>query len=379
MNQLIKKSKLTIIVFCIFCLVFPSNIVLAYPNEDKPNPSTDTVEVSVGYKMEFFKNEKLTTLKGDGTPFTENDFVRDEKMGWLKCNYNGAEYVVLAGATYSMFDNENSYQWKDYIHYFKEYNTVSFRVNNEVFNGIILSEYGDAMNVEENDSQILAVYIGPSGDENSIKTLLNGDKINVSENGIFQEKVIENDYKKGIFETIVGVVEEGVSIVGDFLESVIVSAETWEIASKLTYTREEIESNAELKDKIEVSDYAIDNNSKLRNVNLKQYVTDKNGKKRVVYTKETPIPAIPVDIYSSTNNSLNILKTNFFDNSVQNTNSGWKILKDAVLFITRLTIYIASALMLTILILKAIELVISTVENNPQKIANSKKIIRNLI
>lgn len=152
--------------------------------------------------------------------------------------------------------------------------------------------------------------------------------------------------------------------------------------NKLTYTRSEIEDNQELNEKIDVKDaeepedFLEQTDAKIiKYANISDEADDKFGNPEKIYTESTEIPVIPIDVYSTFTEKINLFDINFFSTSNTNSNAKWNLLKRIVLGITHVTLYMSAALLITMLIIRSIIFVRTTLGGKPNEAAKSKNIM----
>lgn len=87
---------------------------------------------------------------------------------------------------------------------------------------------------------------------------------------------------------------------------------------------------------------------------------------------------MPADAYTIAL-GIDLFDIDFFNTESSNENTFWKAFKGITRTISKMTLYVAAALLLTLLIYKSIRLIFATISDDPQKIAETKRILNNFI
>lgn len=405
MNKKINKNRNIIFLFSILFIILFSHIEVhaefqtgLYTNDTKENRPISEVQEKAGFKLTYFGGKELASQNPSGKSFSETDFTKNDKYGWCEYNYNGENYVVLAGAAYSLFDSTTvgPFEWKDYIHYFHvgwsyktEYETIEFKFedssfDSEIYKGILLDSRGSAMRVGENEPQILDVYMGTDGESNSAQgEVFNQKKVIVTDDGTFSSSAGSSKTeveKRNIKELVLG----GINLLADTIQTclgeLLIDMNSDDEEIKLTYTREEIEADKTLQKQIEVKDAEeIGKVKTIKNVNVPNYVDNKSGQSEQVYNESTEIPIITADMYSGSINIVNAFDIDFFNQSGKNKNGFFKVVKGIVSTCSHIVLYLSALLIMTMIIWRSILLVFSTIGDSPEGVKESKEIIDNVV
>ncbi len=369
-----------------------------YPHDTEPNPTMDEIDKKQGFKLTYFGG--AATCSG----FSVSDFTQNPKYGWYEFNYNGVNYVVTAIASYAYFKYYTDASWKDYIHYSHtgpdtqsksstEFETFQFQFkengDTELYNAIILDYCGASMKVGENDPQIIDIYMGSSDSYNEQGETFNQQKVSVSTTGVFSSsagKTNSQNKKDMIIEFFAGIFHG----IGDGIQMALNYAGTnmkWKDAKKITYSKGDIEANKNLNKKIQVEDAKSDTSNKteekdykiIKEANISSTADNKQGKKETIYTSSTEIPVMPIDFYSSSIGKVKLFDIDFYNTKSSNSNKLWKGIRQFVSSASHIAMYIAAALLLTMLIWRSILFVRSALGDNPQGAFESRQIMDNFI
>lgn len=159
----------------------------------------------------------------------------------------------------------------------------------------------------------------------------------------------------------------------------------------LVYTKDYLEKNLLLKSQINVIELESENDDS-ENTNeeensqniepgtivLSNEVCNKFGDSEEVFTKDTPIPVIPLDIYTISSGKSPLLDINFWTLSKKNVNEKWVFIKNIVISWAHVILYLAIGLIITMVIWRSILFVYYVTTQQAEKVANSKKIMDNL-
>ena len=102
-------------------------------------------------------------------------------------------------------------------------------------------------------------------------------------------------------------------------------------------------------------------------------------KKETIYTSSTEIPVMPIDFYSSSIGKVKLFDIDFYNTKSSNSNKLWKGIRQFVSSASHIAMYIAAALLLTMLIWRSILFVRSALGDNPQGAFESRQIMDNFI
>ena len=417
-----KKIKIAMTICILFVSIFLCSKIYAVTDDDGPDVSSDNIV----WTFTYYGGERL------GTGLTRNDFSINDTYGWYEYDKDGTKYVVLAGATHELLKAEG-YERFDRIHYFNYYDTVQFKFkdsdDDKIYNGMILDSCGASMNPTEygraDNVQILDVFY-PSEDDEKGRTLVSGKEITLTMDGTFSPTVgKKSSYNRKTVTLII--FSKLLSAIGDTIQGLINFTGTdldWNESTQIVYSRSEIEENERLNRYIKVGDAeevsddkdtdstdntttnSIDNgntnstnntpinknntvntsdadteekNEPLGKINIPCTIENRAGEKENVFTAGTGIPVIPVDIYTSSINKVELFDIDFFSKSNLNSNKYWKMIRSIVVGVSHVVMYISAGLILTIIIYRSILLVVSSLGDDPEGAAEAKKIMDNLV
>ena len=387
-KNLYKKMKFIIVFFVIIFSLFSNLKVIAVTDDDGP----DVKDSNIVWKLTCYSGENL-----GGTGFSESDFTTNEKYGWCEYEKDGVKYVVLAAATHELLNSgEVSATRNDKIHYFSYYDTVQFNFadknfDSNTYNGIILDSCGASMDPtaygHKSNEQILDVYFKSS----TYSTKISGQQVELSMDGTFSSNAGKsNSTTKG--KLLLELIQWGCQGFGNGIQRALnwAAGISKEDRKKLTYTRADIEADSELNEQIQVADAISDaNNDEILNskdynvmktINLKSTADNKKGQSETIYTADTEIPVIRTEFYSTSVTDMKILNINFFDkNNSSNSNSAWKVIRSIVASASHIVMYIAAALLLTMIIWRSIRFVHSSLRDNPEGAYESRQVMDNFI
>ena len=410
MNIKIKTIIKKIIVICIiFIILFPKNISFAefptglYSNDTQQNESIDKIVRGNGFTVKYFtKDGDFDSKNPDDGKFnfeylTEEDTDRvkiNSNYGWYEYKYNGEYYVIVSAASYSLFNSGKNYEWKDYIHYFhvgekygKQYETFEFTLANgdtTIYKAIVLDSNEEAMKVGEDDPQIISVYLGKNKDDTDKEILdLYSDnmRMDISMDGNYENysQATSSSEKKTISDLVMYFFSLAFSAVGDVCQKLIYQACTNTRITYLSYPQSYINSNSYYSKIIQIDkDNANVSNSTLGTINVDSYEYDKNFRRKVLFNKDTQIPVIDYDIYTLTTNQIDLVDINFLNNK-DNQNKVWKLISNIVSVLSHTMLYLSTALILAMIIWRAIIIVVSTFEGNAEKRTKSINIINKVM
>ena len=403
------KNKLHIVLFVviIFILLFPEYKVFAeikslyledngetytYNTEDD---GTDGPEVnSIQYMLTGYGGKFLGATK-NGKRFTDDDFTIDDKYGWRYYEQNGLKYVVFAAATHTYLTStspaDHNYffdKWKfSHIHYFKYFDVIKFKFkdtksDSNEYLGIILDSCGVSTLPQHwwkkkkySQINVLDLYFGSNGDvkgttDNNNANALTGKEVFVTMDGIYSAEADQKDLS--FLNFYMSVFVNLNHTIGDMFQRMIISSASENYVSDLVYAKEVIEGDEEI-------GFSLDNGETkgkyLQTIDIPNVVQDKSGTTTTCYTKETGIPVMPYDIYSICTNRIDNLDIDFLSVNTKNNSHIWNVLRNFVFTFTRITFFMTAAILIAMLIKRAITLVYSTYNDNPKEAAESKTII----
>ncbi len=393
-RSLYKKIKVITILFVIIFSLFSNLKVIAVTDDDGPDVSNANIE----WTLTCYSGEDL------GTGFTEDDFTTNEKYGWCEYEKDGEKYVVLAAATHELLQSgEVGATRNSKLHYFNYYDTIEFTFADEKFGdsntykGIILDSCGASMDPTAYDhkenEQVLDVFFKTS----TYSETISGQPVNISMDGKFSSttgKTSSGTKKNAIAEFFYGVF----TAVGDGIQILLNGFQNGKIdqdCQKLTYTRGDIEANRKLNRKIQVGDAKeISENEEtlaeeekkdtkkyktMKTKNVLSTADNKETKNEIVYTKDTEIPVMPVEMYSSAIGKVDGIDIDFFNTASNNKNEFWRSIRKIISAVSHIAMYIAAAMLLTMLIVRAILFIRSALGDNPQGAYESRKLMDNFI
>ena len=345
--------------------LFPKNVSFA-----------DIDPKGVTYTFEVYTTED-TLEEG----FRFNDFYINSDRNWYEYEYNGENYVVLSATTTSLIksDDEGTVdEENDGVHYFEIYDIFQFSYNNGTYNGIILGTI-DKPNK-------LGVYV--AGKTNS----LDGAEVQITEDGTYSTNADNTSDIES--NTIIEFFANFFIRLGDSIQTLIISgvsdteknstdAEIDYYNGRLTYSTDDIKKDRDLKGQINITNAVSiskrDLKGILKTAEIPNEIDNKKGEKEEVYTTETEIPVIPTDLYSLSINKVNLFDVDFLNANNKNPNKIWKIIKNFVYNFSRIALYIAAALIISMIIWRGILLVKGSFRDSPKESAKSKKVINNVI
>lgn len=384
-NSFKKIIRIIILVAIIFSL-FSNFKVVAVTDDDGPNVK----DSSIDWQLTCYGGEKL-----GGTGFTEDNFTTNEKYGWCEYEKDGVKYVVLAAATHELLQSGEVGATRDSkLHYFSYYDTIQFEFvdknfDNNTYNGIILDSCGASMNPtgygHADNVQILDVYFKAS----TYNEKVSGQSVKITMDGTFSQdagKTNSQSKKDMIAEFFAGIFHG----IGDGIQMALNYAGTnmkWKDAKKITYSKGDIEANKNLNKKIQVEDAKTNTSDEteekdykiIKEANVSSTADNKQGKKETIYTSSTEIPVMPIDFYSSSIGKVKLFDIDFYNTKSSNSNKLWKGIRQFVSSASHIAMYIAAALLLTMLIWRSILFVRSALGDNPQGAFESRQIMDNFI
>ena len=410
MNQMQFKLKFVFMLVLFVIFLFPKIQSYGYEihNEDE-GPAVEDTSTTWHFTYYSDGNGGLGhTNPLTGSSFTQDDWTVNETYGWHEWNYQGTNYVVMAAATLEGLDElgNSSYPFIDrqpnihYFHYGTEannwnYSTFEFKFvdNNDdtVYNGIVLDTCELALDPSDpnwdslgygakpENTQWLDVHVPLGYPETDKYNKFNGKQVVLTSTGTFSSSAgtsSTNQKKNFILELF----SAFFNLIGDFIQMMINSAGTEEQCVQLTYTESEIKAKNNLSEAIQLEEDNADmKNDTIKTIQIPSRIDNENGKSETVFTSSTEIPVIPIDFYTSSIDEVQLFDINFFDSANRNTNKVWKLINNIVSVVSHTVLYVAAALILTMLIWRSILLVKSSMGGNPSGAAESRKVIDNLV
>ena len=193
----------------------------------------------------------------------------------------------------------------------------------------------------------------------------------------------KRNYQRGVFSQLASMLGDGIQILIDSLGTNTSLKKNWD----LLYPKSDIE-DGNLQEEIEArnanSKKKLKNNI-LKEVSIASKIDGETGEDEEVYTTETKIPVIPIDIYSvfagiaSSTKKIELFDIDFLNPSNNNSNKAWKFLRSVVSTSSRIVLYLSSALLMSMLILRAIMFVKSSLGDAPDVAAESRRAMDNWI
>lgn len=385
MKKNVKLKYILILLIAVLIVLFHNNNVLA-----------DAEVSDIKFKFTYYSDAR-TNYNSLGAGYTYKDFTVNEKYGWYEYEKDGTNYVVMAGATNELL-NTGFASKQNHIHYFNYNDVFQFKFEDQDFDdniyyGIILDSCGESMGVADDGSpQILDVYVK---DSHSGYESINQKIVLLTEDGSFKEKAGK---KKSSGLDLAETFTKMLNGFGDMVQSLLEykneddntdlemgpnpDPEVYsnKDSDEITRKRSDIEEDKELNKMIQVSDFDSDiETDTLYTVTLSNEFDNKYGKKEERYTADTEIPIMSVDIYSMATNPEELLDVDFFDTSNKNSNEGWNVIRKIISNMSHISMYISVALIITIIIWRAIILLRSTLGDNPTGARESKEIINGVV
>ena len=412
MNEIQSKLKyiFILILFVIFIFGFPNPQTYGYEihYEDE---GPDVEDESTKWYFTYYSdgNGGLGHINPlTGSSFVQEDWQVNETYGWHEWTYNGVTYVVMAAATLEGLDELPNSRYpfidrQDNIHYFHygtadndwNYSTFQFQfVDNDdttIYNGIVLDTCELALDPSDpkwdelgygakpENTQWLDVHVPIGYPETSKYAKFNGKEIRLTSTGTFSSSAgtTSTTRKK---ELLLELLAKGLGMAGDFLQLLINSLETSASAVQLTYTQNEIKAKNNLAEAIQLEDAGSEIETEtIKTINISDKIDNEAGNKVTVFTADTEIPVIPIDAYTSSIDQLQLFDINFFDTTNENSNKYWRVIRNVVSVVSHSVLYIAAALLITMLIWRSILFVKSSLGDDPEGAAESRKMIDNWV
>lgn len=409
----LRTITLLIIIFMFFLPISRKYGYKAYVNDDGPKlTSSGTTWKSV---CESGQTTFSQINPSTGTNFKLQDFKINEDYGWYEWFYNNVNYVVVGAATLEGLEdvpnsNYSFVQKRDNIHYFHygtsqndwKFSNFEFTIDDDngkskSFNAIVLDTYiqaldpsnekwngykinGEECKAKSKNTQWIKFYV--SSDYKDKYEKLENATLQMTSEGIYPSSAgtTKSEKKRNMFTEFF---TNLFTWIGDACQMLL----NLDLKVKLTYKRSDIQADKSLNDLIQLEDSSStndeeENSSKyktIKTVNLSKTTENKKGQTATAYTKETEIPVIPTDLYSFCIGDVDLLDVNFFDTNTTNSDKVWKGIRNFIGSAKNVVTYIVAAIIIALIIWRAIIYVLSTISDNPESGTKSKKIINNIV
>ena len=188
-----------------------------------------------------------------------------------------------------------------------------------------------------------------------------------------EEEMHASNLAKFIIEPLGDLINRGINTISGEL--------TENEAAVTLYKTDEINASYKFRSDINVKnepDNTKTTTDELKKITISNSVYNQYGVLEQIYTTDTKIPVLPLDTYTLTAGKAPILDINFWKLEETNTNKIWNYIKNLVMMIAHIVLYLSVALIFTMIIWRSILFVYSTMVSKPEKAEESKKIIDNL-
>ncbi|HCC04517.1 MAG TPA: hypothetical protein DEP51_06700 [Clostridiales bacterium] len=188
-----------------------------------------------------------------------------------------------------------------------------------------------------------------------------------------EEEMHASNLAKFIIEPLGDLINRGINTISGEL--------TENEAAVTLYKTDEINASYKFRSDINVKnepDNTKTTTDELKKITISNSVYNQYGVLEQIYTTDTKIPVLPLDAYTLTAGKAPILDINFWKLEETNTNKIWNYIKNLVMMIAHIVLYLSVALIFTMIIWRSILFVYSTMVSKPEKAEESKKIIDNL-
>lgn len=264
----------------------------------------------------------------------------------------------------------------DHIHYFDLYETVEFTYDGKTFKGMIL-DFGDQTNYFPQLSEyapevnLLNIYFGTKETEEAKAAMskINGKEVDISIDGSYSEEV--DDSENTTWEFFIDLISRLIVVIADQIQALLDPSAS---RKELLFTRQEIEENLNLNNQIQVANSG-ENREGRKVLNFKNTARNRQGETEEIYNADTKIPVIAIDPYWLVIGNFKLFDINFFNIKNQNTNAFREIIRNVVITCSRSMLYIAAALLLTVLIWRSVLLVKASFEGDPESMAKTRRIL----
>lgn len=384
-----------------------------------PDDNQDGADVSeVDYTLTAYGGEGLGAGGVD-----ESALIQNEKYGWQEYEENGIRYVVVAAATHEMLQSGStlhdyhSFRF-DHIHYFKYFQKIKFKFkdtnfDSNVYNAIILDSCGAAMFPQDPEwnrdpkVNIIDIFFGRNQSDGGLNTSpISGQHVDVSLDGTFSQTAAQtanagskkrwwSDWFSNALINCADAIQRG-------MDSMITNKpcrkQTYAVSDIERMSKKIEEKNKEPKDNpnkeeeeneeddddldeevikaLNIQKVSKENNEEeekqepseeeniAKTIDLDKTIENSKGIVTTVYTASTEIPVIYADVYSMSKETFNLFDVNFYSKKeekkgVKEVLSIWDIIRTYVVLCSRASIYLATAVLLTLLIYRGITFVLS--------------------
>lgn len=181
-------------------------------------------------------------------------------------------------------------------------------------------------------------------------------------------------FQNKTFAYILTVVGDGIQI---FINATATNTKITDNLGLLAVS-DDIKQNEELQNQIQVKKpktYKKTKTKTLKEVTISNNMDNEAGESEQVFSEETPIPIIPIDLYSSSIDKIDLLDIDFLSPNNKNLDTRWNYLKDIVSTYSHIILYLSAALLVSMLIWRSIVFVRASLGGNPEQASESKKII----
>ena len=203
---------------------------------------------------------------------------------------------------------------------------------------------------------------------------------------VWESKVLAaTSGNESVGDKILNFLAENINIpLGDIIQSLLDKAGTnltESEADKILYDKTDLENASNrFYNEIKVSNYNEEVDTKtIQDITIASSSANKNGKTTTVFDSSTKIPVIPVDVYSISTTNMEIFDIDFLSSNNNNGNKTWKFYRNIVSSISHAILYICAALLIGMIIARAILLVISIYTSNVKIVEKSKKIMDDFV
>ena len=398
-----KKFKIITILSIIFVLVLPISRKYGYKAYvDEEGPALTSSGTTWKSTCESRETSFSQINPDTGTNFKISDFKVNEDYGWYEWFYNNTNYVVVGAATLEGLEDVPSTDYsfvekKDNVHYFHygtaqndwKFSIFEFKVdddkNSKGFTAIVLNTYpqaldpsnkgwngykldGETYKAKSKNTQWIKFYVSADYKEKYEK--LENATLQMTSDGVFSSSAgtTKSEKKRNMFSEFFTSV---FTTVGDAFQKLLNGNV---IKAKITYTRADIQASSSLNGEIQVEDSTSTNDESentakyrtINTVNISKTTENRKGQTATAYTKETEIPVIPTDLYSFCIGYVNLFDVNFFNTNTENPNGFWMFIRNFIASAKNVIIYIVAALMIVLIIWRAILYVLATLEQTPR-------------
>lgn len=188
-----------------------------------------------------------------------------------------------------------------------------------------------------------------------------------------EEEMHASNIAKFIIEPLGDLINRGINTMSGEL--------TENEAAVTLYKTDEINASYKFRSDINVKnepDNTKTTTDELKKITISNSVYNQYYVLEQIYTTDTKIPVLPLDAYTLTAGKAPILDINFWKLEETNTNKIWNYIKNLVMMIAHIVLYLSVALIFTMIIWRSVLFVYSTMVSKPEKAEESKKIIDNL-